>query len=32
LATQKPGIDDGLDVPIHPPLPPEIEAERWSTD
>ena len=30
LATQKPGIYDGLDVPIHPPLPPEVEAERWS--
>jgi hypothetical protein len=32
LATQKPGIYDGLDVPIHPPLPPEVEAERWSRD
>lgn len=30
LATQKPGIYDGLDVPIHPPLPPEVEAHRWS--
>jgi hypothetical protein len=30
LATQKPGIYDGLDVPIHPPLPPEVEAQRWS--
>ena len=32
LATQKPGIYDGLDVPIHPPLPAEVEAQRWSTD
>jgi hypothetical protein len=31
LATQKPGIYDGLDVPLHPPLPPEVEAQRWST-
>ena len=23
-------IYDGLDVPIHPPLPPEVEAQRWS--
>jgi 2,4-diaminopentanoate dehydrogenase len=30
LATQKPGIYDGLDVPLHPPLPPEVEAQRWS--
>ena len=30
LATQKPGIYDGLDVPIHPPLPAEVEAQRWS--
>ncbi|MFV8167381.1 dihydrodipicolinate reductase [Mycobacterium sp. 134] len=29
LATQKPGIYDGLDVPLHPPLPAEIEATRW---
>lgn len=29
LATQKPGIYDGLDVPLHPPLPPEVEATRW---
>jgi hypothetical protein len=29
LAVQKPGIYDGLDVPLHPPLPPEVEAERW---
>ena len=32
LATQKPGIYDGLDVPIHPPLPPEVEAQRWASD
>ena len=32
LATQKPGIYDGLDVPLHPPLPPEVEAERWASD
>ena len=32
LATQKPGIYDGLDVPIHPPLPPEVEAERWASE
>jgi hypothetical protein len=30
LATQKPGIYDGLDVPLHPPLPPEVEATRWA--
>ena len=30
LATQKPGIYDGLDVPLHPPLPAEIEATRWA--
>lgn len=29
LATQKPGIYDGLDVPLHPPLAPEVEATRW---
>jgi hypothetical protein len=32
LATQKPGIYDGLDVPLHPPLPPEVEAQRWAID
>lgn len=32
LATQKPGVYDGLDVPLHPPLPAELEAQRWSTD
>ncbi len=30
LATQKPGIYDGLDVPLHPPLPQEVEATRWA--
>ncbi|MBX7449230.1 dihydrodipicolinate reductase [Mycolicibacterium sp. 3033] len=30
LVTQKPGIYDGLDVPLHPPLPPEVEATRWA--
>lgn len=29
LATQKPGIYDGLDVPLHPPLLAEVEATRW---
>ena len=32
LAAQKPGIYDGLDVPLHPPLPAEVEATRWSDD
>jgi hypothetical protein len=30
LAAQEPGIYDGLDVPLHPPLPPEVEATRWA--
>jgi 2,4-diaminopentanoate dehydrogenase len=30
LATQKSGIYDGLDVPLHPPLPAEVEATRWA--
>jgi 2,4-diaminopentanoate dehydrogenase len=30
LAIQKPGIYDGLDVPLHSPLPPEVEAQRWA--
>jgi 2,4-diaminopentanoate dehydrogenase len=30
LSTQKPGIYDGLDVPLHPPLSPEVEAQRWA--
>lgn len=32
LATQKPAIYDGLDVPVHPALPAELEAQRWSDD
>lgn len=30
LATQKPGIYDGLDVPLHTPLPAQVEATRWA--
>jgi len=30
LAEQKPGIYDGLDVPMQSVLPPEMEATRWS--
>lgn len=30
LATQRPGIYDGLDVPLHTPLPDEVEATRWA--
>jgi hypothetical protein len=30
LATQKPGIYDGLEVPLHPPMPAEVEAQRWA--
>jgi hypothetical protein len=30
LATQKPGIYDGLDVPLHTPLADEVEATRWA--
>jgi hypothetical protein len=30
LAEQKPGIYDGLDVPLQPSLPPEVEATRWA--
>lgn len=30
LATQKPGIYDGLQVPLHTPLPDEVEATRWA--
>ncbi|WP_163796413.1 dihydrodipicolinate reductase [Mycolicibacterium sediminis] len=30
LSTQKPGIYDGLDVPLHAPLPSEVEATRWA--
>ena len=29
LAQQKPGIYDGLQVPLRPPLAPEVEATRW---
>ncbi|CAJ1509848.1 dihydrodipicolinate reductase [[Mycobacterium] burgundiense] len=29
LAEQKPGIYDGLDVPLRPLLPAEVEATRW---
>ena len=32
LSTQKPGIYDGLDVPLHQPLPAEVEATRWASD
>ncbi|OMC04437.1 dihydrodipicolinate reductase [Mycobacterium sp. NS-7484] len=31
LAEQKPGIYDGLDVPLHQPLPAEVAATRWVT-
>jgi len=30
LATQKPGIYDGLDVPLYTPLPGAVEATRWA--
>jgi hypothetical protein len=30
LAEQKPGIYDGLDVPMQSALPPEVEATRWA--
>jgi hypothetical protein len=30
LSTQKPGIYDGLDVPLRVPLPAEVEATRWA--
>ena len=30
LAAQKPGIYDGLDVPLHAPLPAAVEATRWA--
>jgi hypothetical protein len=30
LATQKPGIYDGLDVPLHTPLPDAAAAARWA--
>ncbi len=30
LSTQKPGIYDGLDVPLQTCRPPEVEAQRWA--
>jgi 2,4-diaminopentanoate dehydrogenase len=30
LATQKPGIYDGLEVPLQTALTPEVEAQRWA--
>ena len=30
LAEQKPGIYDGLDVPLQSALPPEVQAQRWA--
>ncbi len=30
LSTQKPGIYDGLDVPLRVALPAEVEAQRWA--
>lgn len=30
LAHQKPGVYDGLDVPMQSSLPPEVEAQRWA--
>jgi hypothetical protein len=30
LVEQKPGIYDGLDVPLQTSLPPDIEASRWA--
>jgi hypothetical protein len=30
LSTQKPGIYDGLDVPLQSTRPPEVEAQRWT--
>jgi hypothetical protein len=29
LATQEAGIYDGLDVPLHTPLPDAVEVTRW---
>ena len=29
LSTQKPGLYGGLEVPLHQPLPAEVEAQRW---
>ncbi len=30
LDTQPPGVYDGLDVPLHPALPAQLEASRWA--
>ena len=30
LSTQKPGIYDGLDVPLQTGRPAEVEAQRWA--
>src|SRR6478672_12744306 len=30
LSTRKPGIYDGLDVPLRVPLPADVEATRWA--
>ncbi|KUI02875.1 dihydrodipicolinate reductase [Mycobacterium sp. IS-3022] len=30
LSNQKPGIYDGLDVPLQTALPPEVQAQRWA--
>lgn len=30
LVEQKPGIYDGLDVPLQSTLPPEVQAQRWA--
>lgn len=30
LVEQKPGIYDGLDVPLQTTLPPEVQAHRWA--
>jgi 2,4-diaminopentanoate dehydrogenase len=32
LSTQKPGIYDGLDVPMQTGRPAEVEAQRWASD
>jgi hypothetical protein len=30
LATQQPGLYDGLEVPLHTPLPDAVEVSRWA--
>jgi hypothetical protein len=30
LAEQKPGVYDGLDVPLQSTLPPEVQTQRWA--